>query len=656
MFTAVNSNPNASESISGNSAFNFPSAPVSSLDTNNYGQRRPSLLSGTSPTSSFFNSSMISSNYTFPHGSNKQASLESPVSYSNPIPSLTWLSLDGDSPDSLVSTPTAPSANHHGNPFPNGKQSIKAMPSLVNLQEDSVISKFPNSLEVPFRKRSESTSSSLSGLHSDLRPLKTELYGQLNSECGARFPQTLKSPLTPIGGDSARTVSASTARTSDKFFPRHTRAHSDFWIPATSKPSRHASHSSIGDLTTITQSSISSGSGSFKPSWDGSFDSSLMAHQSYGTSPAFANGNSPTLKNDSSFFGSASVRPTVSPIGTSFRQSLPDISAFGIPKTETNPSEVVAPGTIPISVLPTSNFSAATPANPSLINQNGQEFLQQSRVLYLFHANKQRHFELSDILGNVVLFSTDQHGSRFIQQKLATATEEEREAVFQEIASTSCLQLMMDIFGNYVVQKYFEFGNEKQKQILLSQIKGHVFSLSLQMYGCRVVQKAIEYISPEHQVQLIQELDGHVLDCVCDQNGNHVIQKAIECIDTGHLQFILRALRPQIHVLSAHPYGCRVIQRAIEHCHSERKLIIEELLPHILKLTQDQYGNYVVQHILRTGSESDKKYIFDLMIDHLLFLSCHKFASNVVERCISYISDVDRRRILNKIISEKAEK
>lgn len=51
------------------------------------------------------------------------------------------------------------------------------------------------------------------------------------------------------------------------------------------------------------------------------------------------------------------------------------------------------------------------------------------------------------------------------------------------------MQLMTDVFGNYVIQKFFEHGDQSQKRILASKMKGHVLSLSLQMYGCRVVQK-----------------------------------------------------------------------------------------------------------------------------------------------------------------------
>ena len=59
---------------------------------------------------------------------------------------------------------------------------------------------------------------------------------------------------------------------------------------------------------------------------------------------------------------------------------------------------------------------------------------------------------------------------------------------------------MMDVFGNYVIQKFFEFGTTEQKQTLAQRVRGHVLALALHMYGCRVIQKALESIPADMQV------------------------------------------------------------------------------------------------------------------------------------------------------------
>jgi pumilio RNA-binding family len=50
----------------------------------------------------------------------------------------------------------------------------------------------------------------------------------------------------------------------------------------------------------------------------------------------------------------------------------------------------------------------------------------------------------------VVEISSDQYGSRFIQQKLENASSEEMDVVFLEIVPQHALQLIQHVFGNYV--------------------------------------------------------------------------------------------------------------------------------------------------------------------------------------------------------------
>lgn len=145
--------------------------------------------------------------------------------------------------------------------------------------------------------------------------------------------------------------------------------------------------------------------------------------------------------------------------------------------------------------------------------------------------------QIQKLVGHIVEFSGDQHGSRYIQQKLEHASDEDKnvplpcmtavlshcslilQLVFSEILP-SAFQLMTDVFGNYVIQKFFEYGSQDQKavryiaclhisqpdpdlarlQSLTQKIRGHVLPLALQMYGCRVIQKALESITADLRV------------------------------------------------------------------------------------------------------------------------------------------------------------
>lgn len=279
----------------------------------------------------------------------------------------------------------------------------------------------------------------------------------------------------------------------------------------------------------------------------------------------------------------------------------------------------------------------------------------RSPLLDDFRANKSRRWELRDIFGYIVEFSGDQHGSRFIQQKLETATSEEKQVVFDEIVPDNALQLIQDVFGNYVVQKLFEHGTQVQKTILANTMDGHMLSLSLQMYGCRVVQKAIEFVLPEQQVAIVKELEPHVLRCVKDANGNHVIQKLIERISQERLGFV-SMFRGSVYDLATHPYGCRVLQRCLEHLSEEyTRPLLDELHNYTNTLMQDQFGNYVIQFVIEHGRPHDRNLVLDRLRGNMLKMAQHKFASNVCEKALVCAEPEYRRALLLELVQPKPD-
>ncbi|KAG7946928.1 hypothetical protein I3843_14G067600 [Carya illinoinensis] len=279
-----------------------------------------------------------------------------------------------------------------------------------------------------------------------------------------------------------------------------------------------------------------------------------------------------------------------------------------------------------------------------------------SSLLEEFKSNKTKSFELSEISGHVVEFSADQYGSRFIQQKLETATTEEKTMVYQEIMPQA-LALMTDVFGNYVVQKFFEHGLPSQRRELANNLFGHVLTLSLQMYGCRVIQKAIEVVDLDQKIKMVEELDGNVMRCVRDQNGNHVIQKCIECVPEDEIHFIVSTFFDQVVTLSTHPYGCRVIQRVLEHCNdpTTQSKVMDEILGAVSMLAQDQYGNYVVQHVLEHGKPHERSAIIKELAGNIVQMSQQKFASNVVEKCLTFGGPSERLLLVNEMLGSTDE-
>ncbi|KAI1144191.1 ARM repeat-containing protein [Hypoxylon sp. FL0543] len=289
------------------------------------------------------------------------------------------------------------------------------------------------------------------------------------------------------------------------------------------------------------------------------------------------------------------------------------------------------------------------PVRPSRDQDPGKGVRSVLLEEFRSNAKSNKRYELKDIYNHIVEFSGDQHGSRFIQEKLQTANSDEKDQVFREIEPNT-LQLMKDVFGNYVIQKFFEHGNQVQKKIIAAQMKGKVAELSTQMYACRVVQKALEHVLVEQQIEIVDELKPDIMRIVKDQNGNHVIQKIIQMVPRLCIPFIMDAFQSQIESLASHNYGCRVIQRILEHgTEAEKKSLMADLHGCAARLITDQYGNYVTQHIIAQGEPEDRQQVIQLVLQKLLFFSKHKFASNVVEKSIEYGTNEDRKAIRSQL-------
>ncbi|KUI54371.1 hypothetical protein VP1G_01730 [Cytospora mali] len=266
-----------------------------------------------------------------------------------------------------------------------------------------------------------------------------------------------------------------------------------------------------------------------------------------------------------------------------------------------------------------------------------------------------RKWQLKDVLGFVTDFAGDQQGSRFLQEKIPGANSDDKQKVFEEIL-VNAQEMMTDVFGNYIVQKLFEYGTLVQKKLLAAKMKGHVAELAMNIYGCRCVQEALQYVLVEQQVEIAMELEPEIIRLMQGVHSNHVVQKVLTKLPRERIDFIYDAVRGKVFTLSTEQYACRVIQRMIEQgTDADRAFILEEFHEVAHKLVTDDWGNYVVQAVIKQGGPDARARVIRLCIDHFLPFSKQKVASNVMEHCIEYGTDEDRLEIYRFITTQPTE-
>ena len=295
--------------------------------------------------------------------------------------------------------------------------------------------------------------------------------------------------------------------------------------------------------------------------------------------------------------------------------------------------------------------------------------------------NKYQNANIDDYRGNILSLTIDQHGCRFLQRELIKEQEtkegtergsengkEEQEKevgddsvatlVFNELHD-EVINLMLDPFGNYLIQKLVECITIEQKLDLITYSKSQFNRIALDSHGTRALQKLIECVGgyKEEGKQkmcaglIIESLAPTIVSLSKDLNGNHVVQKCLINFSNDTNQVIYDIIKDNCETIACHRHGCCVLQRCLDYgSQLQIESLSHEITQRLDKFTYDPYGNYVVQYVLTHGDESSIDTIFAYLESNFYQLSIHKFGSNVLEKSIRLNDNKRSGLLIDKLL------
>jgi len=329
-------------------------------------------------------------------------------------------------------------------------------------------------------------------------------------------------------------------------------------------------------------------------------------------------------------------------------------STPGTPLSGCNP----LPGGVWSGALPLSMYSLLKDSPKSESSKTEVEPAKSERsILDDFMEEAAKKWNLTALAGQLETFAKDQLGSRFLQSILETAPEEEYQAAARELAPHAP-SLMVDSFGNYVMQRLLDRSQPEQLKRLVQAVLQYdmVLQLSLDSYGCRVMQKMLSLCHEQERDEVLAVLKAQdVSSLILDPNANHVMHCIVSLLPKEDTTFISEYFEGKAVELSRHKYASRVLLRVIRHgTEAHVRPIISELLRDIPDLAYDQFGNYTVQQILEYGSEAEKRAVMRALVGSFTRMSMQKYASNVVEKSLRFGTQEEREWIISEIIDGKS--
>ena len=193
--------------------------------------------------------------------------------------------------------------------------------------------------------------------------------------------------------------------------------------------------------------------------------------------------------------------------------------------------------------------------------------LKEMHGLHIINKLLSLHPEVENEIGKIILdncpiLAMHKHGCFFLQKILEGP---ERPLKFELIKNLLdiCHGLIIDQFGNYVVQSILQLNISKYSSAIALLISESAPSYSKHRYSCNVVEKCFDFCGKKERNILIKKLSTpeSITDLILDEHGNYVIQKVIYYADPIKREEIFKILMPLIPQIQNKTYGEKLLNK-----------------------------------------------------------------------------------------------
>ena len=197
---------------------------------------------------------------------------------------------------------------------------------------------------------------------------------------------------------------------------------------------------------------------------------------------------------------------------------------------------------------------------PLLKELNGTFVVQKFAKVHYQYSN-----EINDIIvENSPVLSTHRHGCCVVQKYLEIKDPIMTPNLLDKLIE-NCLLLIIDQFGNYVIQTILLMGNKKYGNKLAEKIAENVVYYAKHKYSSNVVEKCFDYCDGIYLNNLMTNVQKkeNLIELILDEHGNYVVQKVLLLSPPLIQKNMLKLIVPVFDKLKKYPYGDRVINRLI---------------------------------------------------------------------------------------------
>jgi hypothetical protein len=187
-----------------------------------------------------------------------------------------------------------------------------------------------------------------------------------------------------------------------------------------------------------------------------------------------------------------------------------------------------------------------------------------------------------------------------------------------------------------------------------------ISKIGTNQYGGKIMEQLIKSIKDDDNLLLsfIKEIIPHVVLLINDLNGTHIIYKLL-LLKSKYIRIIEEHICNNIPNIYITREGSNLLKKYFDiinkECNNSKnyeKIIgfINVISKNLSPIIIDQFGNYIIRHIILNLNHSINNVIVQNIINNIVYYSNQKYSSNVVENCLD--NNFIREYILNELTKQ----
>ena len=221
-------------------------------------------------------------------------------------------------------------------------------------------------------------------------------------------------------------------------------------------------------------------------------------------------------------------------------------------------------------------------------------------------------------------------------------------------------------YGNFYIKKIIKYLNKELLSSLIEFINPLIIRLGTNQYGSKILEQLIKCIKEDENLvsSFIHKILPNLIFLINDLNGTHIIYKLI-LIKSKSKSILEEQIMKNIKSIYISREGSNLLKKFFDiinkECNNNKDFnkmilfinIISNNLPLIIT---DQYGNYLIRHIIHNLNNFVNEILYKNIINNVVYYSNQKYSSNVVENCLDnikfrqlIIEEFSNQQIFNRV-------